>query len=71
MAEGNGSICKLHSGVMSEVTHLKEENIIQWERIKAMQDKVEKILNRLTTASITFALAAIALVINLLVGLIK
>jgi len=71
MTDPANNICKFHSGVMSELDHLKNENIIQWERIKAMQDKVDKILNRLTTASITFALAALALIINLLVGAIK
>jgi len=71
MTSESNSICKHHSGVMSELAHLQNENIIQWERIKTMQDKVDKILNRLTTASITFALAALALIINLLVGAIK
>ena len=67
-AASQNNLCKQHSGIISDLKHLSAENLIQWERIKAMEIKTDKILNRLTWAAILFAMAAIALIGNLIVG---
>ena len=67
----NNSFCKEHSGFKARIIHLESENKTQWDKIDAVDSKTNKILNRLTTASITFALAAGALLINFIVGFLK
>ena len=71
MPEGNGSICKLHSGVMSDLTHIQEENKCQWERMETIETKVDTIVSRLTYAAISFGIMTLALVLNLISGALK
>lgn len=53
---------------MADLKHLSADNLIQWKRIESMEIKTDKILTRLTWAAISFALATIALIGNLVVG---
>lgn len=62
------NLCKQHSGIMADLKHLSADNLIQWKRIESMEIKTDKILTRLTWAAISFALATIALIGNLVVG---
>lgn len=71
MTETNCSICKLHSGVKSDITHLQDENKVQWDKMETIETKVDTIVSRLTYAAISFAIMALALTLNLITGLLK
>ena len=70
MPEGNNSICKLHSGVVADITHLREENKAQWDKMETIETKVDTIVSRLTYAAISFGIMALALVLNLISGVL-
>ena len=71
MTGENCSICKLHSGVVSDLAHVQEENKAQWDRMETVETKVDTIVNRLTYAAISFGIMTLALVLNLISGGLK
>ena len=61
----SNGFCKKHSGVIAEIHHCQEEYHTLYKRINNLENKVEKIVSRLTYAAITFALMAVGLFANL------
>ena len=61
----DNGFCKKHSGVVSEIHHCQHETDELHRRIDNLENKVDKIVNRLTYAAISFGLMAIGLFINL------
>ena len=51
--------------------YIEKENETQWEKMTTLGLKVDKIVNRLTAAAISFAIMALALVLNLISGALK
>lgn len=61
------TLCKAHSGFVSDIDHLTKENESQWKEINVIKETTRKILTRLTYAAISFALMALALLANLII----
>jgi len=61
----DNGFCNKHSGVTAEIRHCQHETDLLNTRIKNLEEKVDKIVSRLTYTAITFALMAVGLFANL------
>ena len=64
--EKNNSICKAHSGCISDIEHLKDDNEIQWKEFHKMSTRIDKIFNRINLILGGIVVSCVMLVINLL-----
>ena len=61
----NNGFCKKHSGIVSEIEHCQWDTKKLSQRVDNVEEKTNKILNRLTYTAICFALMAVGLFANL------
>jgi len=61
----NGNICKAHSGCISDIDHLKSENLAQWKELSKVQEKQDQLLMRMNVLLGGIAVACVLLVINI------
>ena len=65
-AATNNSICKAHSGCIADIEHLQGDNEKQWKELTKMNNRVDKIFNRINLILGGIVVSCVMLVINLL-----
>ena len=62
----NDNICQEHSGCLSDIEHLKDDSKVQWDFMRALDYRIDGIMNRLNIILGGIVVACILLAINTL-----
>lgn len=61
------NICREHSGCLADIVNLKRNNTAQWEKLDAMDSRINSIFTRINIILGGVAIACIMLAINLII----